>query len=243
MEDRSPSRFRSLWLPSHATVIAYLALFVSLGGGAYAFTSTSSSNTIDGCYSKHTGSLRIASHGVCKHGEIALQWNQQGAAGTQGVEGKPGAEGKQGPEGKAGAEGKVDTSDFYTKEQADDRYLPLGGTAANASELEGHEASAFADSSLFGSALGGFNGDSEEKECQVGQILLTAAIQTPRNTFRAEGQTLPITGHEALFALLGTNYGGNGTTNFVLPNLEASVPRSSNGEGTDYVICFTGTFP
>ena len=37
------------------------------------------------------------------------------------------------------------------------------------------------------------------------------------------GQLLPISQNTALFSLLGTYYGGNGTSNFGLPNLQASV--------------------
>jgi len=37
------------------------------------------------------------------------------------------------------------------------------------------------------------------------------------------GQILPISQNTAVFSLLGTNYGGNGTSNFALPNLQGSV--------------------
>jgi microcystin-dependent protein len=38
------------------------------------------------------------------------------------------------------------------------------------------------------------------------------------------GQILPISQNTALFSLLGTYYGGNGTSNFALPNLQGKVP-------------------
>ncbi|MDR6960731.1 microcystin-dependent protein [Pseudomonas brassicacearum] len=38
------------------------------------------------------------------------------------------------------------------------------------------------------------------------------------------GQTLGISQYQALFSLLGTYYGGNGTTNFMLPNLQGRLP-------------------
>lgn len=38
------------------------------------------------------------------------------------------------------------------------------------------------------------------------------------------GQLLPIQQNQALFALLGTVYGGNGEVNFALPNLQGNVP-------------------
>ncbi len=37
------------------------------------------------------------------------------------------------------------------------------------------------------------------------------------------GQVLPISQNTAVFSLLGVNYGGNGTTNFALPNLQGQV--------------------
>src|SRR5260221_11613438 len=39
-----------------------------------------------------------------------------------------------------------------------------------------------------------------------------------------DGQLLPISQNTALFSLLGTTYGGNGTSNFALPNLQGSAP-------------------
>jgi microcystin-dependent protein len=38
------------------------------------------------------------------------------------------------------------------------------------------------------------------------------------------GQLMPINQYQALFALLGTTYGGDGVTNFALPNLQSRVP-------------------
>jgi microcystin-dependent protein len=56
------------------------------------------------------------------------------------------------------------------------------------------------------------------------------------------GQLLPISQNTALFSLLGTFYGGNGTSNFALPNLQASVPMGTgNGAGlSQHVIGETG---
>lgn len=46
----------------------------------------------------------------------------------------------------------------------------------------------------------------------------------PRGWALCNGQLLPIAQNQALFALLGTTYGGNGTTNFALPDLRGRVP-------------------
>jgi microcystin-dependent protein len=45
-----------------------------------------------------------------------------------------------------------------------------------------------------------------------------------------QGQLLPISQNSALFALLGTTFGGNGTTNFALPDLRGRVPMGQ-GQG------------
>lgn len=46
----------------------------------------------------------------------------------------------------------------------------------------------------------------------------------PRGWAFCNGQLLPINQNQALFALLGTTYGGNGQTNFSLPNLKRRSP-------------------
>jgi len=51
----------------------------------------------------------------------------------------------------------------------------------------------------------------------------------PRGWLPCNGQILPIQQNQALFSLLGTTYGGNGTTNFGLPNLQGRAPVSYGG--------------
>jgi microcystin-dependent protein len=46
----------------------------------------------------------------------------------------------------------------------------------------------------------------------------------PKGWAFCNGQLLPINQDQALFSLLGTTYGGNGTTTFALPNLQSRVP-------------------
>jgi microcystin-dependent protein len=54
----------------------------------------------------------------------------------------------------------------------------------------------------------------------------------------ADGRTLQITQNTALFSLLGTNFGGDGTTTFGLPDLRPFAPQ-----GLQYSICVSGIFP
>jgi len=52
----------------------------------------------------------------------------------------------------------------------------------------------------------------------------------PKGWALCNGQLLPINQNQALFALLGTTYGGNGQTNFALPNLQGQTPiHDGNG--------------
>lgn len=46
----------------------------------------------------------------------------------------------------------------------------------------------------------------------------------PKGWALCNGQILPINQNQALFSLLGTTYGGDGRTNFALPNLQGRVP-------------------
>lgn len=58
----------------------------------------------------------------------------------------------------------------------------------------------------------------------LGQIQPFGFNFPPRGWAFCNGQILPITQNTALFSLLGTFYGGNGTSNFALPDLQSRVP-------------------
>jgi len=58
----------------------------------------------------------------------------------------------------------------------------------------------------------------------VGEIKIFGCNFAPRNYTFCGGQLLPISQNTALFSLLGTTFGGNGTTNFALPNLQGRAP-------------------
>src|ERR1700683_4673125 len=58
----------------------------------------------------------------------------------------------------------------------------------------------------------------------LGQIAMFAGNFAPRNWMFCNGEILPIAQYSALFSLLGTTYGGNGTTTFNLPNLQGCIP-------------------
>ena len=53
-----------------------------------------------------------------------------------------------------------------------------------------------------------------------------------------KGQLIQITQNQALYALIGIEFGGDGKTTFALPNLSDKAPK-----GLQYFICTNGMFP
>jgi microcystin-dependent protein len=72
----------------------------------------------------------------------------------------------------------------------------------------------------------------------LGEVRPWALNFAPRGWLMCEGQLLPISQFTALFALIGTFYGGNGTSNFALPDLRSRVPMKygTDPTGNNYVI-------
>jgi microcystin-dependent protein len=64
----------------------------------------------------------------------------------------------------------------------------------------------------------------------MGEIRMFAGNYAPKTWQFCNGQTLSIAQNSALFALLGTNYGGNGVSTFMLPDLRGRLPISM-GQG------------
>jgi microcystin-dependent protein len=72
----------------------------------------------------------------------------------------------------------------------------------------------------------------------LAEIRMFAGNFAPRGWALCNGQILSISQNTALFSLLGTTYGGNGTSNFALPNLQSSAPmHAGQGPGlTNHVL-------
>lgn len=66
----------------------------------------------------------------------------------------------------------------------------------------------------------------------IGEVRPFACNFAPSGWAFCQGQLLSISQNTALFSLLGTNYGGNGISNFALPDLRGRVPMHY---GTDPV--------
>ncbi|WP_148615377.1 phage tail protein [Nocardioides rubriscoriae] len=76
----------------------------------------------------------------------------------------------------------------------------------------------------------------------IGSLMLVSFGFAPRGFAECNGQLLPINQNQALFSLLGTQYGGNGQTTFALPDLRSRVPvHQGQGPGLGvYTIGETG---
>jgi hypothetical protein len=72
----------------------------------------------------------------------------------------------------------------------------------------------------------------------LGEIDLFPYNFIPTGFMHADGSLLPISTNTALFSLLGTTFGGDGITNFALPDLRCMEPPSM-----EYAVAMSGVFP
>jgi microcystin-dependent protein len=61
-------------------------------------------------------------------------------------------------------------------------------------------------------------------DAYTGEIRMFAGNYAPQNWMLCDGSLLNITQYSPLYSLIGTIYGGNGSTNFALPDLRGRVP-------------------
>jgi microcystin-dependent protein len=71
----------------------------------------------------------------------------------------------------------------------------------------------------------------------VGEIRMFAGNFAPAGWMFCEGQSLPISENETLFQLIGTTYGGDGESTFVLPDLRGRIPIH---QGNGFILAETG---
>jgi microcystin-dependent protein len=69
----------------------------------------------------------------------------------------------------------------------------------------------------------------------VGEIMVISWNFAPRGWALCNGQLLPINQNQALFSLLGTQFGGNGQTTFALPDLRGRVPIGLSADNTFFI--------
>ena len=94
---------------SYANLMATIAVFIALGGSAFALTSTSGGGILNACAKKKTGALRVLRTGKrCKKAErriTLIARSTPGAPGPAGQQGPQGAAGQPGSNGSAGLNG------------------------------------------------------------------------------------------------------------------------------------------
>jgi microcystin-dependent protein len=73
----------------------------------------------------------------------------------------------------------------------------------------------------------------------LGEIRVFGFNFNPRGWARCQGQLMPIAQNDALYALIGTTYGGDGQTTFALPDLSSRVPLGQ-GQGPGLANYVTG---
>jgi hypothetical protein len=94
---------------SFANVTSIVALFLALGGGAYAAAAgpfVSSTGVIRGCVKRSGALLVVKTNRHCPRGTSSLPFDQHGPRGATGPKGPRGATGPTGATGKTGASGK-----------------------------------------------------------------------------------------------------------------------------------------
>ena len=73
----------------------------------------------------------------------------------------------------------------------------------------------------------------------LGTVQLFALSFVPTGWITCDGSLIPIMQWQALYSLLGTTFGGDGTTSFALPDLRGKAPLAGN----EFAIAVVGVYP
>jgi len=210
---------------TYANVVASLALFIAIGGSSYAAVQLTGKDIRKGAVaSKHVRNNSLKSGDVRNGSLLARDFRKgqlpAGATGPAGPLGETGATGSTGASGRDGADGQSLPG-------------PTGPTGP-----EGPSAQALGSPvPVSGTSNPGF------ADCILGEVRLFAGHKAPTNTVLADGRLMQISTNLSLFGLVGTEYGGDGTVSFRLPDLRAASPKGAGPAGVNYFICIQGTYP
>ena len=218
------------------------------------------------CYNVESGRARIVdSVHDCTNHEKSLVWNVEGPAGPAGPQGATGSTGPAGAAGPAGIAGPAGPVGAPGPAGATGPAGPVGATgpagAAGATGPAGPvgpsgptgpagpagpagapgiiPANLTAISNQLGTSGYASESFNYSNTCMLGDIILSVnSYGGGGAAMPADGRLLPINTYTAVFSLLGTNFGGNGTSNFALPDLRSFAPK-----GLQFSICVEGIFP
>jgi len=184
-----------------------------------------------------------------------------GATGATGAQGTPGIAGPQGPAGPVGATGATGATGAVGPIGPAGSAGPAGATGANGAPgpagpagptgpqgPAGPAGAATVPANLTAisgalstnggvAALGSSFFSFPTSNCVIGDVVLSANGYGA-GALPADGRLLPIASFAPAFSILGITFGGDGTTDFGLPDLRAFAPQ-----GLQYSICVEGIFP
>ena len=226
-----------------AMAMLFVAALVGITTAGFAAAVTT--GVIYACVNNSSGTIKIIAAGeTCANNWTAISWSTEGGApgpaGATGATGATGLTGATGPAGSSGAQGPAGATGA-TGAGTIGATGPGGPTGATGPLGPSGPAGPVGATGPAGTATGfGTNTNwavaGRGTECTLGEIILTAG--SVANGTPANGQLLSISQNTALFALLGTTYGGDGQTTFALPDLRSVAPN-----GLTYSICMFGIFP
>lgn len=151
-----------------------------------------------------------------------------GSQGPPGPAGAPGAQGQQGPAGATGPAGPTGPTGPAGPTGAPG---PSGTVPANlttlSKALSTNGGKAFTDNRISAAC----------PNMNVGDVILSVTGYA-QGALPADGRLLAISDYPALFDLIGTLFGGDGITNFALPDLRPFAPQL-----LQYAICVEGNYP
>jgi len=218
---------------------------------AFGAHQASAATVVNACVRNSNGLTRIVNSAHdCHADEHFDSWSIQGPAGPQGAAGPQGPAGPAGATGAPGPAGPLGPAGPQGPAGAVGAAGPAGPTGAQGAEgPAGAPGTIPANLQALSTQLGTSGYDNgnfhNASQCYLGDIVLSvnsygttgggtdAGAWTP-----ADGSVLPIATDTALFSLIGTTFGGDGVTNFALPDLRPFAPK-----GLQYSICMFGIFP
>jgi hypothetical protein len=225
---------------SNAAITANLP--AGIAAGAYLLTVQNGASNLFGVFTADIGQVGpIGPQGPAGGSGPAGLPGAAGPTGARGPAGAPGPAGAQGPIGLTGSAGPIGaTGPAGSQGPAG----PAGATgqagAAGPSGPSGPSGPVgpSGTANIFGQNILQSIQGGAGATCTIGSVLLSASFFVPAGYLPADGRQLDIQTNSALFSLMGTEYGGNGTTNFNLPDLTAATPNN-----TQYLICVSGIYP
>jgi len=208
---------------------------------------------IHACAHNGTGDLRVVnSISECTSSEHAVSWDEKGlvgpagpkgATGAQGPAGATGATGATGAQGPAGPAGPAGATGAAGAQGVAGPAGPAGPTGpqgpAGAPGTGAIPANLTAISNQLGTSGYAKENQNFDAICMIGDLILSVnSYGGGGAAIPADGRILPINGNQALFSTMGNKFGGDGTTDFAIPDMRAFAPT-----GMQYSICILGNFP